>query len=159
MELKRDLLKKEKKSIFRIVIGILFLLFSGIWIVDRIIDNETIRVFDWFYTGTFALNGIFHTIEGFGYSVVKFFGKAFVLINDDLISIKREIMVKEQTIYWKDIKSIDYKLNKFLLELNDDTILTIELTKFDYALKNEIKGIIDHIANNKNLKAGSLRVD
>ena len=149
---KRDLLKKERKSIFRIVIGILFLLFSGIWIADRIIDNQTIRVFDWFYTGIFALNGIFHTIEGFGYSVAKLFGKAFILINNDLISIKREIMVKDQTVYWKDIKSIDYKLNKFLLKKNDDTILTIDLTKIDYALKKEIKEIIDHVANNKNLK-------
>lgn len=152
MELNRDLLKKEKKSIFRIVIGILFLLFSGIWIAGKIIDNETIRVFDWFYTGIFALNGIFHAIEGFGYSLLKFFGKAFIIINDELISIKREIMVKEQTIYWKDIKSIDYKLNKFLLKKNDDSILTLDLTKIDYSLKNEIKEIIDHIANIKNLK-------
>lgn len=152
MEFKRDLLRIEKKSYFRVVIGIFLLLFSVAWIFDRIIENQTIRVFDWLYTGIFALNGIIHSFEGLGFSVAKLFGKAFILINNDVISIKLGVMKKEQTVYWNDIKSIDYKLNKFIVQNIDNSNLTIDVSKIDYALKNEIKDIIAQITKDKNLQ-------
>ncbi len=151
MELKKDLLKKEKKSIFRIILGILFFVISILWITDRIIDNLTIRPFDWLYTGIFALNGVVHTIEGFGFSIARLFGKAFIMIDNERISIKRGITEKEQKIYWKSIKTIDYKLNKFRVQNMDNTSMTLDLSKFDYSLKNEIRGIIDCIAKDKNI--------
>lgn len=48
------------------------------WIADRFFNNLAIRPFDWLYTGIFTLNGIVHSIEGFGFSFARLFGKAFV---------------------------------------------------------------------------------
>ncbi len=155
MELKRDLLKKEKKSIFRIVLGVLFFVVSGVWIADKILDNQIIRPFDWCYSGIFALNGIVYSIAGLGFSIAKLFGKAFILIDNDRISIKPRIIDKEQNIYWKDIKAIDYKHNIFRVRNVDNTSMTLDLSKFDYSLKNEIKEIIDCLAKDKNLQAGT----
>ncbi len=152
MEFKRDLLKKEKKSIFRIVLGILLLVILGMWIINRILDNQIIRPLDWLFFGIIALNGIVHIIEGSGFSIAKLFGNAFVSIDDKLISIKLGIIDKEQNIYWNSIKKIDYNLNKFKIQNIDDVIITLDLSKFDYALKNEIKESIISIAKNKNIQ-------
>jgi hypothetical protein len=152
MELKKDLLKKERKSVFRVILGILFFAISIFWITDRIMDNLIIRPFDWFYTGIFTLNGLVHTIEGFGFSIARLFGKAFVLIDNEQISIKLGIIDKEQNIYWKDIKVIDYKLNKFHIENIDNTSKTLDLSKLDYTLKNKVKEIISGIAKDKNIQ-------
>ena len=156
MELKKDLLKKDGKSTFKIILGILFFVISIVWITERIMDNLIIRPFDWLYTGIFALNGVVHTIEGFGFSIASLFGKAFVLIDNKHISIKPGIINKEQSIYWDSIKSIDYKLNKYHIQNTDSTSMTVDLTKFDYALKNEIKETIYCIAKEKNIQTTNL---
>ncbi len=151
MEINRDLLRKEKKSVFRIIIGILFLVISVFWIIDRKINSQIIRPFDWFYTGIFVLNGIVHSIEGFGFSLAKLFGKAFVIIDKDRIAIKTSVLDKEQKVFWIDIKSIESKLNKYQVLKTNDTNLTIDFSKFDYALAKNIKETIRGIANEKGI--------
>lgn len=151
MELKKDLLKKNKKSLFRIILGILFLVISILWITDRIIDNLTIRPFDWLYTAILLLNGFVTTIDGFGVSIERLFGKAYIFIDNEQISIKRGITDKEQKIYWKSMKAIDYKLNKFRIQNIDNTSMTLDLSKFEFALKNEIKETIICMAKEKNI--------
>ncbi|WP_423130150.1 hypothetical protein [Gaoshiqia sp. Z1-71] len=125
MEFKKDLLKKEEKSTFRIILGILFFVISIVWVADRIMDDLIIRPFDWLYTGVFALNGVVHTLEGFGFSIASLFGKAFVLIDNERISIKPGIRNKEQNIYWNSIKTIDYRLNKYHIKNADSTSVWI----------------------------------
>ncbi|MFN3917790.1 MAG: hypothetical protein ACK4K0_08600 [Flavobacteriales bacterium] len=66
---------KEKKSLFRIFIGILFLVISVFWIFDKHIYNQKVNPFDLVYIGVFSLNGIHHLIEGLGYSISKIFKK------------------------------------------------------------------------------------
>ena len=149
-DFKKDLLDKKGKSTFRIVTGILFLVLSITWVIIRIVYNQIIRPFDWLYFGLFALNGVMHLYEGFGFSIAGLFGKAYVSIDDKLISIKPGITKKEQNIYWKDIKTIDYKTNKYIVKNTDNTAITLDMSIFDYVLKNEIKGIIDSIAKRKN---------
>ena len=152
MEFKKDLLKKEEKSTFRIILGLLFFVISIVWIADRIMEDLIIRPFDWLYTGIFALNGIVHTLEGFGFSIAGLFGKAFVLIDNEHISIKPGIRNKEQNIYWNSIKTIDYRLNKYHITKTDSNRVTFDLKKFDYALKNDIKEFISRIAKEKDIQ-------
>lgn len=155
MELKKDLLKKNKKSLFRIILGILFLVISILWITNRIIDNLTIRPFDWLYTAILVLNGLVYTIDGFGFSIARLLGKAFIFIDNEQISIKRGITDKEQKVYWKSVKAIDYKLNKFRVQNIDNTSMTLDLSKFDFVLKNEIKETIISIAKEKNIQTSN----
>ena len=152
MELEIDLLEKGKKSIFRIVIGILLLAISGERILDRVICEEAVGLFDWIYVGLFALAGTLHIIGGLGPNFERYFGKAYVLINSEVISLKADVFGKEQSIYWNDIKSIEYKSNKFRIEKTDNTNAVMSLSKFSYSLKNEIKRVVDCIAKEKNIK-------
>ena len=155
MELKKDLLKIDRKSFFRVVLGTGFLVASCGWMMGRVIDEEVIRPFDWFYFGFFALCGIAHVVEGLGLSFERLFGKAYILINPELISLKPGVFDKGQSVYWNNIVSIDYKPNKFIIEKTDNTNVIINLSKFSYSLKNEIKGAIDCIAKEKNLQSNT----
>ena len=148
MELKIDLLEKSKKSLFRIVLGVLFFVIACAWISIRIIYQEDIRGFDWLYFGIWALGGIIHIIGG---AMERFFGKAYVLIDSELISFQQGIYKKEQTVYWNNIKSINYKPNQFRIKKTDDTTVIISLFEIDYSLKNKIKETIACIAKEKNI--------
>ena len=152
MELEIDLLEKGKKSIFRVGIGILFLVISSGRILERVVCEEVISSFDWIYSGLFALLGILHIIGGLGFHFEKYLGESYIRINSEVISLKADIFGKEQSIYWNDIKSIEYKSNKFRIEKTDNTNAVMSLSKFSYSLKNEIKKAVDCIAKEKNIK-------
>ena len=49
------------------------------------------------------------------------------------------------------MKAIDYKLNKFRIQNIDNTSMTLDLSKFEFALKNEIKETIICMAKEKNI--------
>ena len=153
MDLKIDLLKKPKKSLFRVILGILMFMLAISWIIIRVVENRNITPFDWIYSGVFSLNGIFHFVEGLGYSFESFFGKAYILINLKCISLKASVFDKEQSINWDEIKSIDYRLSKFEIEKKDNTNMILNLSKFDYISINEIKKAINDIAKEKSIQA------
>lgn len=156
MELKVDLLKgKKKKSLFRIILGILLFLCASSWVIIRVIEYGVIRPFDWINFVVFALSGIVHFVEGWGNSFGSFFGKAYILINSELISLKASVFDKSQVINWSEIKSIDYKLNKYEIKKTDNTTMVINLSMLDYVLINEIKQTITCIAKEKSIQSNS----
>ena len=151
MELKRDLLVIQQKSVFRISMGILFFIISIAWIVDLAISGNSKSPFDWFFFVIFVLNGLVHSIEGFGFSLARLFGKAFILIDNERIAIKTGVLAREQSISWVDIKSISYKPIRFKVARKDDTSMTFNLSKLDYSLVKDIKNTINVIADEKGL--------
>ena len=64
-------IKTENKSVFRVILGLIFFIISIGWIADKIGDNQMISLFDWAFTGIFALNGLVHIIQGLGLSFTK----------------------------------------------------------------------------------------
>ncbi len=74
MDNKKDLIKKNNKSTFRLILGISMCVISILWIFVRFEENEVIKPFDWFYSGIFALNGVTHIITGVGSSIERLFG-------------------------------------------------------------------------------------
>ena len=99
--------EKRKKSVFRIIFGICCGLLAVSWIIVRFFENEIIKSSDWFLFGVFALNCVFHLIEGLGYPIESLLRNTHILINSELISI----CDKKHFINWNEIISIDYKVN------------------------------------------------
>jgi len=128
MELKLDLPIEPKKSLFRVVIGIFFFLIA----IFRIIVEKNLKPFDWFYSGIFALAGIVHFVEGLGFPFERLFGKAYVLINTEFISLKASVFDKKQFVNWNEIQSINCRINNLIINKTDNTILNINLSKFEY---------------------------
>jgi hypothetical protein len=151
MELKRDLLRKGKKSVFRIVLGIVFLLISIAWIAVRFIEHQSVTFFDWFYAGIMFMNGVVHATEGFGFSFASLTGKAFIHINSHKILLKKGVFFIEQGILWSDIKRIDYKLIQYQIVLKNEKTETLDISKLEYSLVKEIKETISFIAKEKGI--------
>lgn len=120
MEIYKDLLKIEKSKA-RTIHGFVALIISISWIAIKIVFNENTNTFDTIFGISaalfFALTGIVNITEGFGISSSRLFGKAFILINNEKISIKSSVFVKEKTIHWNKIKTINYRVNHFLFIL------------------------------------------
>jgi hypothetical protein len=151
MELKKDLLAIEKKSIFRMLLGVLFLLIAGHRPIFIIFENAKITTFDWVYIWVFALNGVLHIVEGYGYSLTKLFGRAFIVINNELISAKTKINREEVTVYWKDIKCIDFSYSKLVSVKADNTKLNIAIGDLTYDTKKAMKVSIAQIMEDKKI--------
>ena len=157
MELDINLLKEPKKSLFRVILGIIFLSVAVAWFI--VIGKETMQrptpIWILLYVNfvLFVINGVLHIAEGLGYSFERFFGKAYILVNSDVISLKASAFGKEQFIKWSEIDSIDYKLNKIKIKKIDNTVLIINLTKFDYVLLTQIKKAVSSIAKEKNIQS------
>ena len=133
------------------VLGVLFLLIAGHRAVFKILENDGITTFDWAYIVVFALNGIMHLVVGFGYSLNKLFGRAFVVINNELISVKTKINRKETTVYWKEIKCIDFSYSKLVIGKTDNTKLNIAIGDLTYDTKKAMKATIAQITDDKNI--------
>ena len=153
MEIKKNLLRNEKKSYLRFALGLIFFIISILWIIVKIKNRQEITLFDWLYFGIFTLNGISHSIAGFGFRIEELFGKAFIQINEEKISLKTKVLGKEQSVLWSEIQKINYNLNKLHIHKTDNTTLTFNLSEIDYAFKNEIKEFIKRIATEKQIIA------
>lgn len=152
MELKKDLLIPTKKSKFRVILGILFVVLSASWIALRIIDDQIIRPFDWIYSGVFALTGLAHALDGFGISFLALFFKAFLSIDTERISVKLGVFAKEFNLDWMEVQSINYTLNKFQFMQKDGHIKIMDVSTLDYTSKNELKSVIQDIALSKQIQ-------
>ncbi len=104
----------------------------------------------WAYVIVFVPSAILNLINGFDFE--SLFGKAFVEIEEDLISLKLGIREKEQTVFWKDIKTVEHKLNKLQIHTIDNKIQIIDLSKSNFKLKNEIREVINSLSNEKKIK-------
>ncbi len=152
MEYTQDLLKNNAKSIFRLILGISMCLISILWIVARLAENDLIRVFDWIYSGSFALIGVTHIFTGLGTSVERFFGKAFVYIDSEMIDMKLGVFEKEYKIDWLEIKSIECKSGDFTIQKRDNSFVFFPISKLDYSSIIGIKDIVLKLADSKDIR-------
>lgn len=151
MEYKKDLLKKGKKSVFRIILGISFFVVSISWVVARRMDDGVIKSFDWIYFGVMFLNGIVHTTEGFGFLFMGLFGKAFINIDEKRISFKPDIHTKEKSISWAEVASVEYRLVKFQFIMKNGNPAIFDLSKLEYTIIQDVKDITSSIARLKGI--------
>ncbi len=151
MELQIDLLNNLNKSKLRIIIGFALIVVICILIVDKVLANKSFKIFDWIYIIVFIISGIVYIYEGFGLSIGNLFGKAFIFINKEIIDVKLSIFDKENNIKWQNIKSINYKTNKFYINKLDNTSINLDLTKLNYSVKLQVKTTIITIAQYKNI--------
>ena len=153
MELKIDLLERDTKSHFRIVLGIIFFAMSCTYIT-KIIHEEFIRPPDWVCFGVFLLCGIGHVLEGLGFSANRLFGKAYLVIKSECVLLKAGAFKKEQSIDWDNIKSINYNRisEELRIEKTDNTNVIVDFYKLGYSFNNEIKETLNCIAKEKEIQ-------
>ena len=133
------------------MLGLGFIILTILWIPVRKFENHIVDLTDWLYTTLFIFYGIVYTIEGFGVAFLSLFGKAYIVIDQDGISIKTGIFDIAQKILWNEISSIDYHPLSFYVRRLNNTDLKLKLSGMDYSLIQEIKKVVGFIANEKGI--------
>ncbi len=151
MELKIDLLPKAKKSKFALAMGVTGIILGILYLVLVIHKNQG----DWIFGGLMMLYmlvlGIRGIVTGLGYSFDKFFGSAYIHIDDQHIAIKPGIRAKEQSISWGRIKSMEYKSNWFLITETDGSTSRFSLSDLEFKVLIEARDVIRMMANEKRI--------
>ena len=150
MKFEKDLL--VQKSNVKTILGVLDILLITLWISTKIYIEEGFNTFDMIYLISLFLLGILFIIEGRGIPLAGIFGKAFILIDEEQISIKKGVFSKEQTILWDDIKAIEYKPNYFLFTKLDDSLFPFKLRSLAFKFNREILDFIKVIGKHKGLE-------
>lgn len=146
-----DLLSFRTKSKFVLVLGILLVLVAIGWFIAIWVRKGSASFFDWLFFILLLLNGVVQTSYGLGNPIERLFGKAFVRINSQAISIKTGVFDKKQTVKWSDIRSISYKPTNFIVTKKDNSTCMLSMSKLGYSLIKEIKNVVSNIANDKNI--------
>ena len=146
-----DLLSFRTKSKFVLVLGILLVLVAIGWFIAIWVRKGSASFFDWLFFILLLLNGLLQISQGLGNPIERLFGKAFVRINSQEISIKTGVFDKKQTVKWSEIHSISYKPANFIITKKDNSTYRLSMAKLGYSLIKEIKNVVSNIANDKNI--------
>jgi len=155
MKLEKDLLVQKSRS--KAVLGLLNLSLITAWVINRIYVGAALETFDLIYLSSLFLLGSLFILEGLGIPAAKCFGKAFILIDEERISLKKGIWNKEQTILWNEIERIEYKPNKFVFTKKDNILFPLKLRDLNYRFNREILECIKMIGHEKGLKVERLK--
>jgi len=156
-ELNINLLHSPGRSLFRRVLGGLYILMGVSWLILRIVSQEpiiniaTLRFLDFIYTGFFVLAGIIYIIEGFGISISSWFGQAFIKIDMTSICIKKGIFLKQWKLLWSDIEQVDYKVIKIQFTLTDGSHQELNYDYMAFEHIQEVKRTIHVISREKSI--------
>ena len=150
MKFEKNLL--VQKSTPKTIIGLLGIILIVIWIGSKFYMEESFATFDIVYLIILFLLGVIFIFEGRGIRLASLFGKAFILIDEERISLKKSIFSKAQTILWDEIKSIEYKPNYFLFTKLDDSLFPLKLKQQAYRFNREVLYFIKVIGKHKEIE-------
>ena len=151
MELKIDLIPQRKKSKLTVLFGAIGIVLAILYLVIIIHGSLATGVFWWLNMFYMFVYGIICILIGLGYSPEKFFGSAYVQIDDQHIAIKPGIRTKEQSIPWNRIKSMEYKTNWFHITQTDGSTSKFSLSDLEFKVLIEARDAIRLIAAEKGI--------
>lgn len=139
-----NLLRPNKRSKFRIISGIVLLVLGLIFGYGGIIGEYTI--YQWVLFGLYMFAGIFYLLNGLGVGLKTY---AYIWITDDAVYSRLGKRELEEKANWDEIKSISFKLNKFIIERKDDTYFEMysPMGNLSFEKIQEIKTIFEEMAN------------
>jgi len=151
MELYIDLIPKRKRSNFTLAMGMIAIVMATTYFILRtqgVKEKSDAYLSMMIYMVGYGIYGI---IIGLGYSVEKFFGSAYVHIDDEHIAIKTGVWTKVRSLSWCQIKSIEYKTNWYkIIDLNGIPSKLI-LSDLEYKVLVETRDAINLIASGKEI--------
>ena len=151
MELNIDLIPKRKRSNFTLAMGATAVILAITYFIIRIQGDKENSISQMPMMLYLFVYGIFGILHGLGYSVEKFFGSAYVKIDEERIAVKTGVWSKEQSILWNQIKLMEYKTNWFKIINLDDSSFKLALSDLEFKVLIETRNTINLIAAEKGI--------
>ncbi len=149
MSLYIDLLKDSphQKKLFKFI-GTGWGIIAVSWIIVKLYERTPFRLFDWFYVSFMMLYFIVFMAR-----IIKpdIFGKAFVRIDENVISMKISPNAKEYNIPWAQVSKLLYRVTFLDIFLVDGSSVSIDLTNVGYENIQKIKVVIQQVCRAKGI--------
>jgi len=142
--------QKTPKSKSRIIVGALMMLLS----VTYLIFSNYSEGFQWFIIGYgFALFfiGLSHFAEGSGHTISKYFGDAFLSIDDNQYEYKPSQYKSSAILRWDMIEVINFGITGIDLKDKSSNISHLEYSRFTYQQVQDIKSVLTSIAEKNDI--------
>ena len=151
MEFYDDLTDQQKKHPFRFIVGLLSFVLAIFWFLDSLSNTEPLSLFAWGFFAFLLFNGIWHVWEGMGLSINRLFGKACIIINEEIIYLKDRIFGSALKLSWDLVKSISFKSYRVeVLEANGNCV-EFDLSKMNFKQFEKVKQAIRYMAEKKEI--------
>ncbi len=151
MELKIDLIQYRKKSTFTLVMGIIGVVLPIMYLVAQGFKDGESSFSLMPIMAYMFVSGILQILNGLGFTWERYFGSAYVQVNNDLIAIKTGVWKKVQVFHWDKIKSLTYKTNWFEVCTSDGSTSKLLLSELEFKTLIETREAIIFIASEKGL--------
>jgi len=142
MEYKANL-KRLKRSPAGITTGIAIipLIFVRIYL-----EHDTL--IQWFYSAFYLTIDVILLFDAYGYT----FNRAAIDMDDQQITIRSGLLSKKQTVFWKDILSIDIYRKRILFHLRNDKNTSIYTIRIPDEHLEHIKELLKETSKTKDIK-------
>ncbi len=87
-----------------------------------------------------------------GKSIHNLFGKAYIRINDEFITVKPTVFANEKLINWKDLTRLSMKPTFIKVTGYDSNIITIDFKNLEYLAVQELKDVIKALIDEGKIK-------
>lgn len=146
----KDLLQIRKKTSL-VVLGYIMIIFSIWYLPVKWLEKEPVSIIDWCFAAIFLLNGIVHLLHGLGINEERFYGKAYLTINDVGVRIKPRVFAKEQGVDWNEVSSIHIWERDLNFILDNMDVKQMNLSMLDADTWQEVKAVVKAISDNKGI--------
>lgn len=148
MLLNKNIKSRNLNSLYHFLIG---LFFAGmtVWVIlDADKKPKGIDQFDWVYIFAFGLVSVWFLIKG----ISALLSKAFMVVNEEKISVKPDESSQRETIFWKDVSHIEDVNNNYRIYMRNGTSTTIYFSYYSSENSMELKESIKSMAEKKRIK-------
>lgn len=147
MELSINLLAQRRSNLLQLVFGILFLIVATGFFFSRYYENGTLTLIDIMLFSLLLFNGVLNVFAYFGIHPAMLYGRAYVKINWNIVSIKQGLFEKAQIVRWDKVKSISTtRTGALKVFFSNGNEMVLNMSKLQFAIIQEIKNTVSVIA-------------
>ncbi|MBR8534298.1 hypothetical protein KDU71_01915 [Carboxylicivirga sediminis] len=141
-----NLVRKQPLNYLRLIAGLAMI---GATIYLGFYSNQ--QRFSLLHLSIFFIAGLYYAVLGAGINPVKTFGKAFILVNQNCIAVKKSIFSKSMEAQWDSINEIQLNITAIRIKLNDGESFEFEYQVLDTDTTHELKTRIALTAKSKGI--------
>lgn len=147
-----DLLPSPVRSRFRRISGIISIILALVWFAAIIIIEASPSVLHIIFCIWFILYGTFYFLDGLGINILKWFGRAYLRIDEECLNIKKSVFLKEWCLYWEEVRQVEYFLLRIEFTLKGGVVRKLDYGNLDFVHIQEIKKSVAVIAVSKGIE-------
>ncbi len=142
-----NLIKKQPINFLRLLGGLLMI---GATIYLGFYSNQ--QRFTLVHLSIFFAAGLYYTVLGAGFNPFKTFGKAYIIVNQNQIAVKKSIWAKAMEAKWDSINEVQLNITAIRIKLNNGESFEFEYQMLDTDTIHELRTRIALTAKSKDIK-------